>query len=425
MIFLNGSGDKIMCARFGRFIFPALLLLAAVLFMTAVSLPAAAVAEKSLTQQIIQVDVFPNLNFDQPTVIANAGDERLFIAEQPGRIWVVKGEGPGAARNLFLDISERVEDGCERGLLGLDFHPQYDQNGFFYLNYIAKIDGIDHTRVSRFQVSADPDSADPQSELILMQIEQPACNHNGGDLHFDPQGMLVTGLGDGGGSGDPLEVAQDGDSYLGKMLRINVDKQENGKNYAIPADNPFLDQAGTLQEIWTTGLRNPWRFSFDSQTGDLYIGDVGQGAWEEVNFVPANEAGGQNFEWSLKEGFSDFKPAQAVGPGVMTEPVHVYAHDDDAFCDSITGGFVYRGAQMGSLYGTYIYANFCGGRIYGLKRDQEGQWMNGPLLDSGSNITTFGEDYLGELYFAAYDTGTIYRLQMPGTHQHFLPVVRG
>jgi glucose/arabinose dehydrogenase len=413
-----------MFARYGRFVTTTILFLAAVLLMTAVSLPAAAVEEKSLNQQVIQVDVFPSLNFDQPTVIANAGDDRLFIAEQPGRIWVVKGQGPGAARALFLDISERVEDGCERGLLGLDFHPQYEQNGYFYLNYIAKIEGKDHTRISRFQVSADPDSADPQSELILMQIEQPVCNHNGGDLHFDPQGMLVTGLGDGGGSGDPLEVAQDGDSYLGKMLRIDVDKQANGKNYAIPADNPFLDQAGTLQEIWTTGLRNPWRFSFDSQTGDLYIGDVGQGAWEEVNFVPAAEAGGQNFEWSLKEGFSDFKPAQNVGPGVMTGPVHVYAHDDDAFCDSITGGFVYRGAQMSSLYGTYLYANFCGGSIYGLKRDQEGQWMNMPLLDSGSNISSFGEDYLGELYFAAYDTGKIFRLEAQTAHNYFLPVVQ-
>ena len=405
----------------GPFFLLASAVLMVVLLVSIGSHPAAAVEEAANQPQVAATNVFPNLTFELPSVIANAGDERLFIAEQAGRIWLVKGEGAAAARTLFLDITETVQDGCERGLLGLDFHPQYAQNGYFFLNYITKIEGRDYSRISRFQVSADPDRADPDSELVLMEIEQPYCNHNGGDLHFDPQGMLVTALGDGGSGRDPHNYAQNGASFLGKLLRIDVNRQENGKNYAIPQDNPFLDQADVPDEIWAVGLRNPWRFSFDSQTGDLYIGDVGQDSWEEIDFVAAAGAGGQNFEWSLKEGFDDFKPEQEIGPGLLTGPVYVYAHDDDELCDSVTGGFVYRGGQMPSLYGTYIYANFCGGAIFGLKRDQDGKWKNSPLLAGNSNIVTFGEDHLGELYFAARDQGQIYRLQM--SYVYFLPTL--
>lgn len=385
--------------------------------------PVIAVEEKTESPQVMAANAFPNLNFELPTVIANAGDERLFIAEQAGRIWIVKGEGQEATRTLFLDITDTVQDGCERGLLGLDFHPQFEQNGYFFLNYITSLNSVDHTRISRFQVSADPDRADPQSELILMEIKQYACNHNGGDLHFDPQGMLVTGLGDGGGGGDPENYAQNAQSYLGKLLRIDVDRQENDKNYAIPQDNPFLGQEGVLDEIWAVGLRNPWRFSFDAQNGDLYIGDVGQDSWEEINFVTAAETGGQNFEWSLKEGIKEYKPAQDIGPGLMTGPVHIYAHDNDDLCDSVTGGFVYRGEQMSSLYGTYIYANFCGGAIFGLKRNLDGQWVNTFLVDGESNVVTFGEDYLGELYFVAREKGQIHRLAT--AHVYFMPITLG
>jgi glucose/arabinose dehydrogenase len=382
----------------------------------------AAVEADTASEPIAPLDIFPAMQFTLPTVITNAGDERLFIAEQAGRIWVVNGEGSGAARTLFLDISEQVLDGCERGLLGLAFHPQYAQNGYFFVNYITLVDDKEYTRISRFQVTADPDTADPQSELVLMEIEQPYCNHNGGDLHFDPQGMLVIGLGDGGLGGDPHENSQNPQSYLGKLLRIDVDGQDDGLNYAIPADNPFVDQENVLDEIWALGLRNPWRFSFDVQTGDLTIGDVGQDSWEEVNFVPAAAVGGQNFEWSIKEGFADYKPDQPAGPGVMAPPVYVYAHNDDEFCESITGGFVYRGQQMSALFGTYIYANFCDGRIYGLQHGQAQNWINTLLADTGSNIVTFGQDQQNELYFADRQDGRIYRLVSGLDRQVYLPL---
>jgi glucose/arabinose dehydrogenase len=412
--------------RIGRLILFAVTVLLGSVIVSAVSWPAATVEANLEAALVFPVDVFPDLTFTQPTVITNVGDERLFITEQAGRIWVVKGQGTDATKSLFLDITGRVQDGCEMGLLGLAFHPQFAQNGYFYLNYNANIDGSYYSRISRFQVTADPDIADPQSELNFLEIKQPYCNHNGGDLHFDPQGMLVTSLGDGGIDIDPdtgEHQAQNPQTYLGKLLRIDVDGQEGGRNYAIPADNPFLDDAGTLDEIWAFGLRNPWRFSFDAQTGDLYVGDVGQDSWEEVNFVPTAATGGQNFEWSLKEGFSDFNLNQPVGPGAMTEPVYVYPHDDDEFCDSITGGYVYRGQQMKAFAGLYIYANFCDGRIYGLHRDQGDKWISSLLVDTDTVIVTFGEDQQNELYFADRENGRIYRLAADLSQQLYLPVI--
>jgi glucose/arabinose dehydrogenase len=403
-----------------------LLVFLGVLLSTAVSWPTEAVEADLDFAPVFPVDIFPNLTFTQPTVIANASDERLFIAEQIGRIWIVNGEGPDAEKTLFLDITGPVQDGCEMGLLGLAFHPQFAQNGYFYLNYIANIDGSYYTRISRFQVTADPDLADPQSEFIYREIKQPYCNHNGGDLHFDPQGMLVTSLGDGGIDIDPdtgEHQAQNPQTYLGKLLRIDVDSQEGGLDYAIPDDNPFVDDANTLDEIWTLGLRNSWRFSFDAQTGDLYIGDVGQDSWEEVNFVPAANKGGQNFEWSLKEGFNNFDTNQPVGPGEMTEPVYVYPHDEDEFCDSITGGYVYRGQQMQAHAGIYFYANFCDGRIYGLHRSQGNNWTNSLLADTDALIVSFGQDQQNELYFADREGGRIYRLADNLNQQLYLPLV--
>jgi glucose/arabinose dehydrogenase len=391
--------------------------------ITAVSWPAAAEETEPTSSPIYAMDIFPGLTFDQPTAIVNAGDARLFVLEQPGRIWIVKGEGADASRTLFLDISDRVTAGGEQGLLGLVFHPQYAQNGYFYVNYTTDIGEPRSTHISRFQVTADPDVADPQSELLLLDVEQPYANHNGGDLYFDPGGMLIIGLGDGGSGGDPQQRAQNGQLYLGKLLRIDVDSQEGDLNYAIPEDNPFLDQENVLDEIWTLGLRNPWRFSFDSQNGDLYIGDVGQNAWEEVDYVPAAAAGGQNFEWSIKEGFSDYNPNQDAGPGVMTEPVQVYPHEDDGFCDSITGGYVYRGGQMSDFYGTYFYADYCDGRIWGLKRDQGGNWINELLIDSSATITTFGVDQQNELYFADRNTGHIYRFVGSLDQELYLPLI--
>ncbi len=367
------------------------------------------------------VDAFPGLRFNQASLVTHAGDDRLFVGELPGTIWDIKGRGTGASRTLFLDIADRVQDGCEMGLLGLAFHPRYAENGYFYVNYIVNREGEYYTRISRFQATADADRAAAESERVLMEIKQPYCNHNGGDLHFDPQGMLVTSLGDGGSGGDPHANGQNPQSYLGKLLRIDVDKAQAGKDYAIPADNPFSGQAA-LPEIWMLGLRNAWRFSFDRLTGDLYIGDVGQNRWEEVNYVPAAEAGGQNFEWSLKEGLGPFKPDQPAGPGVMREPVHVYAHENDDRCYSITGGYVYRGRRQSSLYGHYVYADYCGGEIYTLNRGGAG-WQSRLLLNSGQRIVSFGEDSGGELYVVAGD-GRIYRLEAPlRDEQILLPLI--
>lgn len=402
-------------ARNGRLLLAGLFILITFLAGTAVSRPAA--AEGSPVPQVHPVDIFPRLRFDSPVVIANAGDQRLFVVEQAGRVWAVSGEGEQADKTLFLDITGRVQNGGERGLLGLAFHPAYAQNGTFYLNYTTQEGEQLLTRISRFQVTADPGRADPQSELNLLEIEQPYSNHNAGDLQFDPQGMLVIALGDGGSGGDPGNRAQDTQTFLGKLLRIDVDRTSGGKNYAIPADNPFIGQE-PLDEIWALGLRNPWRFTFDRLTGDLYIGDVGQREWEEVDYVPAADAGGQNFGWRLKEGFNCFYPTESCDPGGLTDPVFVYSHDDGC---SITGGRVYRGASMSGLYGVYIYADYCRGELHGLSRDQNGRWHNRPLFQAESNLSTFGEDINGELYFAARGSGTIYRLAE--AHQLLIPVV--
>jgi len=371
-----------------------------------------------------KLDPFPELTFIRPTVITNAADDRLFVAEEAGRIWTITGSGTEAEKMLFLDIVDIVKDGCERGLLGLAFHPDYAQNGYFYVNYIADDDGKDLTRISRFQVSAEADEAMPDSELVLLEIPQPACNHNGGDLHFDPQGMLVAGLGDGGFGGDPLNNGQGPQTMLGKLLRIDVDRQEGGKNYAIPADNPFLDNAGTLDEIWALGLRNPWRFSFDRSTGDLYIGDVGQEKWEEVDYVPAAESGGQNFEWRRKEGFADFNTEQDFGPGELTDPVYVYGHGGAPPRCSIVGGFVYRGGESDLYNGTYVYGDFCSGEIFGLRRDRQGGWQSQFLAKGEESLVTFGEDAAGELYYGVRNSGRIFRLAFePASDKFLLPVI--
>lgn len=417
---LAGNGRYILTAF--SLLFAAVLLTAAVLY-TAVSQPPAAAAAETGEVQVRPVNAFPNLQFVLPVVIANAGDERLFIVEQTGLIWSISGRGELATRTLFLNINGRVQDGGERGLLGLAFHPRYEQNGYFYVNYTHLRDGASFSRVSRFQDTAVANSVDPASEVILLEVRQPYSNHNGGDLHFDPQGMLVIALGDGGSGGDPQNRAQDPQTLLGKLLRIDVDRAEGGKNYAIPADNPFIGQA-PLDEIWMLGLRNPWRFSFDRQTGDLYIGDVGQNKWEEINFLEAAESGGQNFEWRRKEGFDDFNLEEPAGPGELTEPVYVYKHKDDAQCYSVVGGYVYRGPQSPLYNGMYIFADYCSGKISGLFRDRRGKWQHRSLARGEVTMTTFGEDSPGELYFSVHGSGKIFRLVLnEAQSQSLLPVI--
>ncbi len=331
--------------------------------------------------------------FDRPLDIQNAGDGsgRLFIVEQGGLIRIL--QNGVLLETPFLDIRERVDDdGNEQGLLGLAFHPDFTNNGFFYVNYTER--GGD-TVIARF--SASGDSADPNSEVRLLNVKQPYSNHNGGALAFGPDGYLHIGLGDGGSRGDPKGSGQRLDTLLGKILRIDVN---NGDPYAIPPDNPFGN------EIFHYGLRNPWRFSFDSSTGDLWIGDVGQGAWEEIDFLPAGTPGGVNFGWNLFEGMHEYIPGSQLENHRL--PLFEYNHSEGC---SVTGGYVYRGS-MPEWQGVYFYADFCTGRVWGALRTvsaTEETSVSTVLFIIGPQITSFGVDETGEIYIADRN-GSILRL---------------
>jgi len=282
-------------------------------------------------------------------------------------------------------------------LLGLAFPPDYATRRHFYVHYTGK-SGVGDTVVARYRLGADPDVADPASATVLLRQAQPFANHNGGHLAFGPDGYLYIGLGDGGAAGDPFGNAQNPRTLLGKLLRVDV---ESGADpYAIPPDNPFGN------EIWALGLRNPWRFSFVRAAGDLYIGDVGQNAYEEVSFQPAASRGGQNYGWNVMEGMHCYRGA-GCDQTDLTAPVAEYGHDSGN-C-SITGGYVYRGAQYPSLQGIYFYGDFCSGRLWGLRRSASG-WQNARLLDSGLSLSSFGEDESGNLYLVDYGKGDLHRL---------------
>jgi len=339
----------------------------------------------------------------QPTSITHAGDGsgRLFVLEQPGRIRIVK---DGVLLSTpFLDITERVgSTGREQGLLGLAFSPAYASTGNFYVHYTDLNGDI---VIARFSVTAAPDVADPASEVLVLGVPHPSfSNHNGGQLAFGPlDGFLYIGLGDGGGSGDPFHNAQDPGTLLGKLLRIDV---ESGVvPYAIPPDNPFVGLPDHRPEIWVLGLRNPWRFSFDRQIGDLYIGDVGQERWEEVDFQPAASPGGENYGWPILEGSHCFQPrVGCVPPPGYSPPVAQYSHRKGC---AIVGGFVYRGSEP-SMQGIYFYADFCSGRIWGLRFDGTA-WRRRELAHTPYQVSSFGEDEAGELYLADY-SGSLYRV---------------
>jgi glucose/arabinose dehydrogenase len=320
---------------------------------------------------------------------ANDGSGRLFIIEKYGTIRVL--ENGQLLDEPFLNIDDRVNDNSnEMGLLGLAFHPEYEQNGYFYVNYTGS--GGD-TRISRFQAAGN--AADPNSELVLLTIEQPYPNHNGGAVAFGPDGYLYLGLGDGGLAGDPHKNGQNTETLLGKILRIDVN---SGDPYGIPADNPFGN------EVWAYGLRNPWRISFDRASGDLWIGDVGQGEWEEIDYFPAGGVPGANYGWSIMEGNHGYDGEPQ--PGLLL-PVAEYSHSSGDGC-SVTGGYVYRGASMPEWNGIYIYGDYCSGRIWGLLQSN-GAWQNQFLFSMGVTITSFGEDEAGELYLAS-DNGNVYKL---------------
>ncbi|OGU04839.1 MAG: glucose dehydrogenase [Geobacteraceae bacterium GWC2_58_44] len=340
--------------------------------------------------------------FDNPTTIANAGDgsNRLFVLEQKGIVKIVR-NGVVAA-TPFLDITDIVKSkGSEQGLLGIAFPPGFATSRVFYLNY-TNSSGVGNTVVARFTVSADPDRADPASRKELLRITQPFANHNGGQLAFGPDGNLYIGTGDGGSGGDPFGNGQRLTTLLGKILRIDV-RSPGSAPYLIPAGNPFKN------EIWAYGLRNPWRFSFDRATGELYLADVGQNVVEEIDFQPAGAGAGANYGWNFMEGSSCYSsPGCNSRPG-LTLPVAEYRHGRGD-C-SVTGGYVYRG-RIAALRGIYFYGDYCSGRIWGLRRTGT-RWEKQLLKDSNLSISTFGEDETGELYLADHASGTVYRVGAP------------
>ena len=346
-------------------------------------------------------DVVTGLS-DPTHLTAPPGDARLFVTEQPGRIRIVRDDA--LVGTPFLDVTSLVSSGGERGLLSVAFHPDYASNGYFYVNYT---DNAGDTRVERYTVSADPDVADGGSAKLILSVEQPFANHNGGQIAFGPDGMLYIGMGDGGSGGDPEEHGQNTGTLLGALLRIDVD---GGDPYAIPPDNPFAGDPDAREEIWAFGLRNPWRFSFDPSSNLLFIADVGQNAWEEVSFEPfinSSSGGGRNYGWRRMEASQCFNPGTVCNDGSLVLPILEYSHSLGC---SITGGYRYRGAGMPEHFGTYFFGDFCSGRIWGgIENAETGAWASTELLDSELLISTFGEDEQGELYVADLN-GRLYRI---------------
>lgn len=338
--------------------------------------------------------------FTKPVDIANCNDSRLFVVEQlSGKIFIVDSAG-NKLTTPFINISSKISStGNERGLLGLTFDPNYKTNGFFYVNYTAKV-GND-THIARFSVSADPNIADPNSELILLVIDQPYSNHNGGCLKFGPDGYLYIGMGDGGSGGDPDNNAQNPKQMLGKILRIDP----NGANpYAVPASNPFYNNADTLPEIWALGVRNPWRFSFDKLNGNLWMGDVGQDLVEEVNFQNLSSTGGENYGWRCYEANNNYNTLGCGNSSKYTFPIFTYKHNN-AGGYSITGGYVYRGLQYANMYGYYLLADYVTGRFWAIK-ENNGTFTNIEIATLDPyQYSTFGQDVNGELYVAKHCDG--------------------
>lgn len=344
-----------------------------------------------------------------PIDIAEAGDERLFIVQQRGLIRIISPDGT-INSEPFLDLTALVsQSGSERGLLGLAFHPQYEQNGYFFVNYTRSSDGT--TVVARFSVDGEnPDQANPGSQKIIMTIQQPYSNHNGGNILFGPDGYLYIAVGDGGSGGDPQDYAQTHTTHLGKMLRIDIDVENDEIPYLIPEDNPFAFDDFTLDEIWALGLRNPWRNSFDRYTGDFWIADVGQSAREEINFQPAGSPGAENYGWRCYEGNIPYNLSGCGDEEYYTFPVFDYDHEDSGCTGSVTGGYVYRGALYNGLYGIYLAADYCTGKFYMVQ--QTGDGFEGAELGTFTpfQYATFGEDQYGELYIGLRGAGQIQKI---------------
>lgn len=343
-------------------------------------------------------DAFPNLRIPRPVVLTHAGDGsgRIFVGEQFGRVHVFPKDRNIDTTKTFLDIRSKVtyeEIENEEGFLGLTFHPRYRQNGYFFVYYTTS--DAPHTSViSRFQVTAnDPDRADPRSELEIMRIKQPSWNHNGGTILFGPDGMLYIGLGDGGRSRDPWGHGQNLNTLHGSILRIDVDRHENGKQYAVPPDNPFVGRQDARPEIWAYGLRNVWRMAFDPQTGVLWAADNGEDLWEEIDLI---ERGG-NYGWNLREGHTKFGLEGSPPRPDLIEPIWDYHHDVGM---SIIGGCVYRGPRLKQLNGAYLYGDYVVGSLWALRYDPQRKRVteNRPIKSTGMPVMTFGEDEDGEVY---------------------------
>ncbi len=346
--------------------------------------------------------------FTRPVVLTSPPTDasRVFVAEQGGRIRIIRDGGIVATD--FLDLGGQISCCGERGLLGLAFHPDFGSNGKFYVDYT---DSSGDTRISELVVSTDPDVADASSERVLLTVVQPYSNHNGGSIAFGPDGYLYIGLGDGGSGGDPAGHGQNLSTLLGAILRIDVD---SGNPYDVPADNPFLLDPGAQDQIFAYGLRNPWRFSFDRLTGDLYIGDVGQSGWEEIDVALASAGGGQNFGWNIMEGMGCYGGG-ACDPTGLTLPILSYANTGFGGNCSVTGGFVYRGCRMPGFHGTYFYGDYCSGLVRSFRYDganvtDEQDWSAAFASAGVDQISSFGEDARGEIYILDYSDGQIFRI---------------
>jgi glucose/arabinose dehydrogenase len=339
---------------------------------------------------------------DTPVAMAHAGDGsgRLFVMEKKGLVRVVQdgvlSEAP------FLDIRDRVgSSSSEQGLLGLAFHPDYAGNGLFYIDY-TDLQG--DTVVARYAAGAETNRADAGSEVLILTLDQPAANHNGGHLAFGPDGYLYIGTGDGGGSGDRYGNGQNGQTLLGAILRLDVD---GGLPYVVPPTNPFVGRPNVRDEIWAFGLRNPWRYSFDRLTGDLFVADVGQNQYEEVDFQPAASGGGQNYGWPIMEGKHCFPADQPCERAGLALPVREYDH---AVGCSVTGGYVYRGQDFPILAGIYLFGDYCSGRIWGLSPAGDGEWRASELARVDAQLSSFGEDERGELYLLDMGRGALLKV---------------
>lgn len=376
---------------------------------------------------------------ERPVDIQNAGDQRLFVIEKPGRIRVIDHAG-NLVGSPFLDIESLIDDESnEEGLLGMAFHPNYAATGHVYVNYT--VNNPPRTRISRFTVSStNANIADADSEVVLIEFGQPRGNHNGGQVQFGPDGYLYIATGDSGGGGDPDNAGQDQTQLLGKILRIDVDssggsgpecEQSGNSNYTIPPSNPFVaDADGKCDEIWATGLRNPWRFSFDAVTGDMWIGDVGQNSREEINFQPGASAGGENYGWRCYEGDEAFDTSGCQSAAAYVTPAHDYDRDDGC---SVTGGMVYRGSSFSELVGHYFFTDYCRSTYWTLSGNPLAPTLTTLDVEGGSasHPTAFGADLNGELYVAS-DNGIIFRIMgqgdtitpiPPNVNPRFLPLI--